>query len=412
MITKPETKFDLEAIRNEFPILNQKVNGQDLVYFDNAATSQKPKKVIQAIQDYYQNINANIHRGVHKLSQLATDAYEASRKTLQEHLNARFAHEIIFTTGASQGVNLVARAWGGKFLKSGDIILVSGMEHHSNIVPWQIIAQEKGAEVLPIPILESGELDLEAFHELLKKNPVLVAVNHVSNALGTINPVKEIIKLSHEKGALVLVDGAQSLPHMKIDVQDLNADFYVVSGHKAYGPTGSGALYGKEDLLKEMNPYMGGGEMISEVKFSGSTWADLPHKFEAGTPHIEGGIVLGKAIDWMNEIGLEEISRHENELLIYAQSKLNELEGFRPIGQAKNKASVLSFLMEGVHPYDLGMILDQLGIAVRTGHHCAQPVMDSYKIPGTIRASFAVYNTKAEIDRFVQGVQQACEMLR
>lgn len=404
--------LSLEDIREAFPALKQEVNGRPLVYFDNAATSQKPYAVIKAIEDYYNRYNANIHRGVHHLSQLATDAYEQARSLVQQHLNARSSKEIIFTTGTTQAINLVAQTWGRANVQEGDIILVSAIEHHSNIVPWQMIATEKKAQIQVIPCNERGELIQEEYEKLLRNKPKLVAFNHVSNALGTVNPAKEMIAKAHENGAIVLVDGAQSFPHMGIDVQDLNADFYAISGHKAYAPTGSGALYGKQELLEAMPPYMGGGEMIAEVKFEGSTWADLPHKFEAGTPNIEGGIGLGAALKWMHEVGVETIAQAEEELLDYATEQLlKEIPGAKVIGTAEHKAAVLSFVIEGLHPYDVGSILDQMGIAVRTGHHCAQPVMEFFKIPGTLRASFAVYNTKAEIDLLIAGLKKAQSML-
>lgn len=404
--------LSLEDIREAFPTLKQEVNGRPLVYFDNAATSQKPYAVIKAIEDYYNRYNANIHRGVHHLSQLATDTYEQARILVQQHLNAKSSKEIIFTTGTTQAINLVAQTWGRANVQEGDIILVSAIEHHSNIVPWQMIATEKKAQIQVIPCNERGELIQEEYEKLLRNKPKLVAFNHVSNALGTVNPAKEMIAKAHENGAVVLVDGAQSFPHMGIDVQDLNADFYAISGHKAYAPTGSGALYGKQELLEAMPPYMGGGEMIAEVKFEGSTWADLPHKFEAGTPNIEGGIGLGAALKWMHEVGVETIAQAEEELLDYATEQLlKEIPGAKVIGTAEHKAAVLSFVIEGLHPYDVGSILDQMGIAVRTGHHCAQPVMEFFKIPGTLRASFAVYNTKAEIDLLIAGLKKAQSML-
>lgn len=401
----------IETIRKQFPSLDQLVNGRPLVYLDNAATSQKPIQVIDAIEHYYSSYNANIHRGVHHLSQLATTAYENAREKVRAALNAQHAHEVIFTTGTTQAINLVAQTWGRKFLKAGDEILISAIEHHSNIVPWQLIAEEKGAIIKVIPCLENGDLDLLAFADGLSEKTALLAVNHVSNALGTINPVKEMIAKAHAVGAVVLIDGAQSFPHLQVDVQDLDADFYCISGHKAFAPTGSGALYGKEDLLNAMPPYMGGGEMIAEVSFSGSTWAGLPHKFEAGTPNIEGGIGLGAAIDWMQHIGVENIAKHEHALLMYATECLKTIDGLKIIGEAKEKAGVVSFVLDGIHPYDVGTILDKLGIAVRTGHHCAQPVMEFFKIPGTIRASFSVYNTMEEVDKLVEGVKRAKAML-
>ncbi|GGD22865.1 aminotransferase class V-fold PLP-dependent enzyme [Hyunsoonleella pacifica] len=402
--------FNVETIRQDFPILSRKVNGKPLVYFDNAATSQTPQQVIDVIVDYYSNYNANIHRGVHTLSQEATDLYEAARHKIQAHFNAKHAHEIIFTSGTTHGINLVANGF-SSFLKKDDEVIVSALEHHSNIVPWQMLCERTGAILKVIPMNEDGELILSEFDALLSKNTKLVFVNHVSNALGTINPIEYIIKKSHEVGAAVLIDGAQSTPHIVPDVQALDADFYVTSAHKICGPTGVGMLYGKEAWLKKLPPYQGGGEMIDEVTFEKTTYADLPHKFEAGTPNICGGIAFGAAIDYMNNVGFENISVYETELLTYATEKLLEIEGLKIYGTSDKKTSVISFNIEDIHPYDVGTILDKLGIAVRTGHHCAQPIMDFYKIPGTIRASFSFYNTKAEIDALVEGVKKAKMML-
>ena len=402
--------FDIQKIRADFPILSTKVKLKPLVYFDNGATSQKPKVVIEAISKYYQEINANIHRGVHTLSQLATDAYEASRIKIQQHLNAQFSHEIIFTSGTTHGINTVANGF-AFILKEGDEVLVSAMEHHSNIVPWQMLCERTGAKLKVIPMNENGELILSEYKKLLSEKTKIVAVNHISNALGTINPIKEMIEMAHQVGAAFLVDGAQAVPHLKPNVQDLDCDFYVFSGHKMCGPTGTGILYGKEKWLNKLHPYQGGGEMIETVTFEKTTYAGLPHKFEAGTPNIAGGIVLGTAVDYLNEIGFEAISHHEHELLVYATEKLLEIDGLKIYGTAKEKASVISFNIEGIHPYDIGTIIDNLGIAVRTGHHCAQPVMDFYKIPGTIRASFAFYNTKQEVDELVDSVKKAKLML-
>ncbi|WP_297507653.1 cysteine desulfurase [Flavobacterium sp.] len=402
--------LDLQKIRADFPILNQKVNGQPLVYFDNGATSQKPQVVLDAITQYYSEINANIHRGVHTLSQLATDAYEASREKIQRHLNAKHPHEIIFTAGTTHGINAVANGFAA-LLQSGDEILVSAMEHHSNIVPWQMLCERTGAVLKVIPMNEKGELILSEYESLLSAKTKIVTVNHISNALGTINPVEYIIQKAHAVGAAVLIDGAQATPHLKPDVQALDCDFYVFSGHKVCGPTGIGILYGKEEWLHRLPPYQGGGEMIATVRFEKTTYADLPHKFEAGTPNIAGGIVLGTAIDYLNEIGFEAIAAYEQELLEYATQKLEQIEGLRIIGTAANKTSVISFNVGNIHPYDIGTIIDKLGIAVRTGHHCAQPVMDFYGIPGTVRASFAFYNTKEEIDIFVEALQKAIMML-
>jgi len=402
--------FDTDKIRKDFPILSREVNGKPLVYFDNAATSQTPKQVIDVIVDYYSNFNANIHRGVHTLSQEATDKYEAARHTIQKHFNAKHAHEIIYTAGTTNSINLVANGF-ASLLEKGDEIIVSALEHHSNIVPWQMLCEKTGAVLKVIPMNQNGELLMEEYDKLLNENTKLVFVNHISNALGTINPIKEIIDKAHEHGAAVLIDGAQSCPHIKPDVQALDVDFYVASAHKMCGPTGVGMLYGKEEWLNKLPPYQGGGEMIAEVSFEKTTYAALPHKFEAGTPNICGGIAFGAAIDYMNTIGFETIANYEHELLEYATKKLLEIEGLKIYGTAKNKTSVVSFNLEGIHPYDVGTILDKMGIAVRTGHHCAQPIMDYFKIPGTIRASFAFYNTKQEIDALVEGVKKAQRML-
>jgi len=402
--------FNVEAVRKDFPILSRKVNGKPLVYFDNAATSQTPQQVIDVIVDYYSNYNANIHRGVHTLSQEATDLYEQARLKIQSHFNAKFSHEIIFTSGTTHSINLVANGF-SSLLKKGDDIIVSALEHHSNIVPWQMLCERTGATLKVIPMNEEGELIMSKFDTLLSKNTKLVFVNHISNALGTINPIEYIIEEAHKIGAAVLIDGAQSTPHIKPDVQALDADFYVTSAHKICGPTGVGMLYGKESWLKKLPPYQGGGEMIAEVSFEKTTYADLPHKFEAGTPNICGGIAFGAAIDYMNGIGFENIAAYENELLEYGTTKLLEIEGLKIYGTSKHKTSVISFNLKGMHPYDVGTILDKLGIAVRTGHHCAQPIMDFYKIPGTVRASFAFYNTKAEIDTFIEAVKKAKMML-
>ncbi len=402
--------LDLQKIRADFPILSQKVNGKPLVYFDNGATSQKPQVVIDAISKYYQEINANIHRGVHTLSQLATDAYETSRGKIQQHINAKFAHEVLFTSGTTHGINLVANGF-TSILKAGDEVLVSALEHHSNIVPWQMLCEKTGAILRVIPMDENGELILSEFDKLVSNKTKIVTVNHISNALGTVNPIEYMIDKAHEFGAAILIDGAQAVPHLKPNVQELDCDFYVFSGHKMCGPTGTGILYGKEAWLNKLPPYQGGGEMIKEVTFEKTTYAELPHKFEAGTPNIAGGIALGTAVDYMNEIGFENIQIQEKELLEYGTKRLLEIEGLKIYGTAKDKTSVISFNIEGIHPYDIGTIIDKLGIAVRTGHHCAQPIMDFFKIPGTIRASFAFYNTKEEIDIFVESVKRAQLML-
>ena len=404
------TYLNVHEIRKDFPILNRKINGKSLVYFDNAATAQTPKQVIDVIVDYYSLYNANIHRGVHQLSQEATDKYEESRQTIQKHFNAKYAHEIIFTSGTTHSINLVASGF-RSILKKNDVVLVSALEHHSNIVPWQMLCEKTGALLKVIPMTQEGELDMDEFETLLKLKPKLIFTNHISNALGTINPIKKIITKAHSVGAAVLVDGAQACPHIKSDVQELDVDFYVTSAHKMCGPTGVGMLYAKEEWLKKLPPYQGGGEMISEVTFDKTTYADLPHKFEAGTPNICGGIAFGAAVDYMNSIGFERIAAYENELLTYATSKLLEIEGLRIYGTSSNKTSVISFNIEGVHAYDLGTIIDKLGIAIRTGQHCAQPIMDFYGISGTARASFAFYNTKEEIDLLVAALKKAQLML-
>ena len=402
--------FDIQKIRADFPILSRQVNGKPLVYFDNGATSQKPQVVIDAIATYYQEINANIHRGVHTLSQLATDAYEVSRAKIQNHINAKFPHEVLFTSGTTHGVNLVANGF-ASLLKAGDEVLVSALEHHSNIVPWQMLCEKTGAVLRVIPMNEKGELVMAAYDQLLSDKTKIVTVNHISNALGTINPIKYMIDKAHQFGAAVFIDGAQAVPHLKPNVQELDCDFYAFSGHKICGPTGTGILYGKEAWLNKLPPYQGGGEMIKEVTFEKTTYAELPHKFEAGTPNIAGGIVLGAAVDYMNSIGFENIQKQELELLAYATEQLSKIEGLKIYGTAEAKTSVISFNIDGIHPYDIGTIVDKLGIAVRTGHHCAQPIMNFFGIPGTIRASFAFYNTKEEIDSMVEAVKKAQMML-
>jgi cysteine desulfurase/selenocysteine lyase len=404
--------IDIQKIRADFPILNREVNGKPLVYFDNAATSQKPQQVIDVIVDYYSNYNANIHRGVHTLSQEATDLYEAARHKLQQHFNAAKAHEIIFTSGTTHGINLVASGF-SSLLQKGDEIIVSALEHHSNIVPWQMLCEKTGATLKVIPMTTQGQLDMDAYSALLNANTKLVFCNHISNALGTINPIKEIIDKAHAVGAVVLIDGAQACPHVKPDVQALDVDFYVASAHKMCGPTGVGILYGREEWLQKLPPYQGGGEMIAEVTFEKTTYADLPHKFEAGTPNISGGIAFGAAVDYMNAVGFKNIEAYEHELLAYATQQLQGIEGLEIYGpDLAHKTSVVSFNIGGIHPYDIGSIVDKLGIAVRTGHHCAQPIMDFYQIPGTVRASFAFYNTKEEIDALVEAVKKAKAMLQ
>ncbi|WP_190810525.1 aminotransferase class V-fold PLP-dependent enzyme [Flagellimonas sp. S3867] len=405
-----QTSFNIETIRKDFPILNREVNGCPLVYLDNAATSQTPQQVIDVIVDYYQGYNANIHRGVHSLSQEATDAYEAARGKIQKHFNIAKPYEVILTSGTTHSINLVANGF-SSFIKEGDEILVSAMEHHSNIVPWQMLCEHTGGVLKVIPMNQNGELIMDEYHGLLSEKTKLVFCNHVSNALGTINPIEEIIEAAHKVGAAVLIDGAQAAAHIKPDVQALDVDFYTVSAHKMCGPTGVGMLYGKEEWLKKLPPYQGGGEMIEEVTFEKTTYADLPHKFEAGTPNICGGIAFGAALDYMNSIGFDAITQYEDELINYATEQLLAIEGLRIYGTAAHKTSVISFNIEEIHPYDIGTILDKLGIAVRTGHHCAQPIMDFYQIPGTVRASFSFYNTKEEVDVLVEGVKRARNML-
>ena len=403
--------LDVKKIRADFPILSRKVNGQDLVYFDNAATSQTPQQVIDVIVDYYSRLNANIHRGVHKLSQEATDAYEEARIKIQKHFNAAQPYEIILTSGTTESINLIASGY-STILQTGDQLIISALEHHSNIVPWQMLCEKTGAELKVIPMTLEGTLDMQAYENLLSPKTKLVFVNHVSNALGTVNPIEEIITKAHAYGAKVLIDGAQACPHIKPDVQALDVDFYVTSAHKLCGPTGVGMLYGKTELLKALPPYQGGGEMIATVTFEKTTYADLPHKFEAGTPNIAGGIAFGAALDYMNGIGMDAIASYEAELLAYATAELKKIEGIKFFGEAKEKTAVISFNVGVQHPYDLGSILDQMGIAVRTGHHCAQPIMDFFEIPGTVRASFSFYNTFEEIDRLIAGVRKAVQMLQ
>jgi cysteine desulfurase/selenocysteine lyase len=401
--------FPVDKIRADFPILNRQVNGKSLVYFDNAATSQTPQVVIDAIVDYYSNSNANIHRGVHTLSQEATDLYEEARLKIQKHFNAKHAYEIILTAGTTHSINVVASGFSG-LLNAGDEIIVSALEHHSNIVPWQMLCEKTGAVLKVIPMLQNGTLDMVVYDELLSDKTKLVFCNHVSNALGTINPIKEMIEKAHNVGAAVLIDGAQATPHIKPDVQELDVDFYVASAHKICGPTGVGFLYGKQEWLEKLPPYQGGGEMIETVTFEKTTYAGLPHKFEAGTPNICGGIAFGVALDYMNAIGFDAIATYEDELLQYGTEKLQEIDGLTIYGTTE-KTAVISFNIEGIHPYDIGAILDKLGVAVRTGHHCAQPIMSFYNIPGTVRASFSFYNTKEEIDTLVASVKRAAIML-
>ena len=404
------TKLDIASIRKDFPTLSQKVYGKELVYFDNAATSQKPQVVIDRLNTYYKEENSNVHRGVHKLSQVATDAYEEVRKQVQKLINAEKDHEVIYTRGTTEGINLIASSFGRKYIQEGDEIIISAMEHHSNIVPWQMLCEEKGAVLKVIPMSEAGELDMDAYRDLLSDRTKLVSVVYISNSLGTVNPVKEIIEQAHERDIPVLLDAAQVVPHDSLDVQELDCDFLVFSSHKMFGPTGIGILYGKEKWLEEMPPYMGGGDMIDLVSFDRTTYAGLPHKFEAGTPNIADTIALGAAIEYIQKIGYENIAAYEQELLDYGTQKLSEIEGIRFVGTAKKKASLISFLIGDIHPYDAGTILDRLGIAVRTGHHCTQPIMSFMDIPGTVRASFAFYNTFEEIDRLVEGIHQVKKM--
>ncbi|MEP0004979.1 MAG: cysteine desulfurase [Balneola sp.] len=403
--TEIPTKINWEEIRAQFPVLQQEVNGKKLVYLDNGASSQMPKSVSDRIDAYHKNEHANVHRGIHSLSQKATDAFEATRSKVRDFINAGSLEEIIYTTGTTDSINLVAQSYGRKNFKAGDEILVSEMEHHANIVPWQMIAEETGAKLKVIPMNDKGELIMDKFYELFSDKTKVVAVVHVSNALGSINPVEEIIEAAHKRNVPVLIDGAQAVPHSKVDVQALDADFYAFSAHKMCGPTGFGILYGKKDLLNAMPPYRGGGDMIDKVTFKKTTWNDLPHKFEAGTPPISAGVGLGAGIDFLNKLGMEAIAEREHKLLEYATEKLNQIEGLKIVGTADKKASVISFLLDGIHPTDAGTILDQQGIAVRTGHHCAQPIMQHYEIPGTLRASISFYNNEEDIDRLVEGIE-------
>jgi len=402
--------FDVERIRQDFPVLKQTIHGKPLVYLDNAATAQKPRAVIDAIVKFYEVDCANIHRGVHELSQRSTAAYEETRSKVRRFLNARSNHEIIFVRGTTEGINLVTQTWGRANVKSGDEIIIAGLEHHSNIVPWQILCEQTGARLRIIPIDDRGDLLLDEYERLLGPRTRMVAIGHVSNALGTVNPVRRIVRMAHDAGALALIDGAQAVPHMQVDVTALDADFYAFSGHKLFGPTGIGVLYGKAELLDAMPPYQGGGDMIRTVTFEKTTYNDLPYKFEAGTPHIAGGIGLGAAVDYVTRLGIDKIAAYEHELLLYATEALERIPGLRIVGTAREKAAVLSFVMQGIHPHDIGTVLDHQGIAVRTGHHCAQPVMDRYHIPATTRASLAFYNTPAEIDALVAGLYKVKEV--
>ena len=403
---------DVEQLRDEFPVLHQEVNGYPLVYLDNAATSQKPLSVVESITNYYLGYNSNIHRGVHHLANLATEAFESTRKKVAAMLHTTDVREIIFTSGTTDSINLVAQSWGRKFLKEGDEIVLSMLEHHSNIVPWQMVAAETGAVIRVIPVTPKGEWDISAVDQLISNKTKLIAVNHVSNALGTINPIEYIIEKAKAVGATTMIDGAQSVVHFDVDVKKLDCDFYAFSAHKLYGPTGVGVLYGKAEVLENMNPYRGGGEMINTVSFEGTTYNDIPYKFEAGTPNIEGIIAFGAAVDFVNSLDGEWVKQHEQELLVYATEKLKSIDGLKIYGEAENKVSVISFLVDGIHPFDLGTLLDNQGIAVRTGHHCTQPLMNHFGIPGTVRASFAIYNTKEEVDMLYNALIKALAMLK
>jgi len=404
--------YDVQRVREDFPILHRKVRGKPLVYLDNAATTQKPQAVIDRIVRYYSEENSNVHRGVHYLSEVATAAYEGARVTVQRFINARSEKEIVLTDGTTEGINLVVQSWGRKNVKPGDEVLISAIEHHSNIVPWQFLCQEKGAKLRVIPVNDAGELLIDEYARMLNERVKIVAFGHASNALGTINPIKKMIALAHANGSLALIDGAQGVPHMTVDVQDLDCDFYAFSAHKVYGPTGSGVLYGKEKLLDEMPPWQGGGDMILSVSFEKTTYNVLPYKFEAGTPNIEGVVALAAALDYVGAIGLENIAAHEHDLLLYATARLQEIDGLRIIGTAADKASVISFVVDGVHPHDIGTVLDQDGIAIRTGHHCAQPLMARFKVPATGRASFGLYNTREEADVLADGLRRVVEVFR
>lgn len=410
--TSARVQLAIEEIRREFPVLHQQVNNRDLVYFDNAATTQKPKRVIDSLVGYYEGYNANIHRGIHTLAERATKAYEDTRETMRAFINASAAEEIIFTRGVTESINLVAYSYGRAFIQKGDEIIVSALEHHSNIVPWQMLCEEKGAVLKVIPVTDEGELDLASYQRLLTDNTKLVAVNHASNSLGTVNPVREIIELAHQRGAVVLIDGAQAAAHLPIDVQALDCDFYCISSHKMYGPTGTGILYGKKALLEKMPPFMGGGEMIKDVTFAKTTYNDLPYKFEAGTPNIADVVALKSAIEFIQQYGKEAMAAYEHELLAYATEKIGQIKGVRLVGTARNKVSILAFVVDGIHHFDIGQMLDARGIAVRTGHHCTQPLMDRLGIEGTVRASFAVYNTRKEIDQLAEGVDRVITFLK
>jgi cysteine desulfurase / selenocysteine lyase len=404
--------INVEKIREQFPVLHQQVNGRNLVYFDNAATSQKPRSVINALVDYYTGYNANIHRGIHTLAEKATKAFEATRETAREFINAASVEEVIFTRGVTEGINLVASSYAKAFLTKGDEIIISGLEHHSNIVPWQMACEATGALLKVIPVTDAGELDFDQYKKMVNTKTKLVAINHASNSLGVINPIKEIISFAHKSGAVVLIDGAQAGAHLAIDVQELDCDFYCLSAHKMYGPTGAGILYGKKSLLEKMPPYHGGGEMIKEVTFEKTTYNDLPYKFEAGTPNIADVVAFKYAMDFINELGKDSIAAHEHDLLTYATEKISALKGVTIYGRSAAKVSVVSFTIDGIHPFDIGQMLDARGIAVRTGHHCTQPLMDRFKIEGTVRASFALYNTKHEVDQLVDGLERIINFMK
>jgi cysteine desulfurase/selenocysteine lyase len=404
--------IDVEKLRKEFPILHQQVNGRDLVYFDNAATNQKPKRVIDALVEYYTGYNANIHRGIHTLAEKATKAFEQTRETAKNFINASSVEEIIFVRGVTEAINLVASSYGRAFIQEGDEIIITNLEHHSNIVPWQFICEEKKAKLKVIPVSQSGELNMDVYKELLSNKTKIVAVNHASNSLGTINPIKEMIRLAHEAGAVVLIDGAQAGAHINIDVQELDCDFYCLSSHKMFGPTGTGILYGKKQLLEKMPPYQGGGEMIKDVTFDKTTYNDLPYKFEAGTPNIGDVVAFRHAMEFINELGKENIAAHEHDLLVYATERVSKLKGVKVIGTAQHKLGVLAFTVQGIHHFDIGQMLDARGIAVRTGHHCTQPLMECFGIEGTVRASFSVYNTKKEIDQLVEALERIINFMK
>jgi cysteine desulfurase/selenocysteine lyase len=410
-MTESISTYPIQRLRAEFPVLKQEVNGRPLIYFDNAASSQKPIAVVETLREYYNHYHSNIHRGAHHLANLATEAFEGSRDKIANHLRAKAREEVIFTSGTTDGINLVAQTWGRQNIGKGDLIVISGLEHHSNLVPWQMLAEEKGAEITIIPVLANGALDQEVYAQLLQRKPKLVTFNHVSNSLGTINPVVEMTRAAKAADAVVLIDGAQSIPHITVDVQAIGCDFYVFSGHKAYGPTGIGVLWGRKALLESMPPWRGGGEMIADVTYERSTWNELPYKFEAGTPNIADVIALGVAIDWINQVGVEAIGKHEEELTQIATEGLKQIDGMRIIGEAPEKAGVVSFLIGDIHPSDVGILLDKMGVAVRTGHHCTQPLMHHFGIPGTVRASFAAYNTEEEVKQFVAATEKAAMML-